>query len=387
MTHPQYFDQHLLPLWADEKLQTPAFVYDFQTIQKNLDNFDAVREAGGKLLYSIKAVPLTVLLNSIADKTDGFSTSSLFEALHARDVLQNRGTVHLTSPGISPDNFKQLNGICDYFSFNSLTQWQCNGIYKGAMKCGLRINPGLSFARDIRFDPCRNGSKLGIPLDQFSSISWDSADDITGLHIHNNCESENYSDLVQTVEILIDKYPEILKKINWINLGGGYITIHREQIQILTELIKKLRKQYVDDVFVEPGKAIVGRAGYLVASVIDIFDSGNKKIAVLDTTVNHLPEVFEYQYSPLILQSDQSGSFEYRIAGASCLSGDLFGDYRFHRKLEPGSKIIFANVGAYMLVKANSFNGINLPNIYMLGESGKLELHKEFSYSDYRQRW
>ena len=141
------------------------------------------------------------------------------------------------------------------------------------------------------------------------------------------------------------------------------------------------------DVFIEPGKGIVGSSGFLVASVVDLFESGGKQIAILDTTVNHLPEVFEYQYKPHILQEDPEGQYEYRLAGSSCLSGDLFGDYRFNQALEIGSRVIFKNVGAYMLVKANLFNGINLPTVNILKSDEALVMQKKYSYSDFREKY
>ncbi len=175
--------------------------------------------------------------------------------------------------------------------------------------------------------------------------------------------------------------------MEWINLGGGYFIDDEEQLRELESIIKNVKDKYSLDVFIEPGKGLVGSAGFLVTSVVDLFESNGKQIAVLDTTVNHLPEVFEYQYRPHILQENPDGQYEYRLAGCSCLSGDLFGDYRFDQALEIGSRIIFKNVGAYMLVKANMFNGINLPAVNILKPDEGLELQKEFSYTDFREKY
>ncbi|MEJ2095372.1 MAG: carboxynorspermidine decarboxylase, partial [Gammaproteobacteria bacterium] len=103
-------------------------------------------------------------------------------------------------------------------------------------------------------------------------------------------------------------------------------------------------------------------------------------------SVNHLPEIFEYQYRPTVLQESTQGKHGYRLAGASCLSGDLFGDYYFDHELTIGSRVIIANVGAYMLVKASMFNGINLPAVYSLDVSGRLRSRKVYEYSHYRER-
>ncbi len=82
----------------------------------------------------------------------------------------------------------------------------------------------------------------------------------------------------------------------------------------------------------------------------------------------------------------EEGRYEYVLAGATCLAGDLFGIYTFDEPLDVGSKVVFANAGAYSLVKANCFNGINLPSIYALTEDGELVLEKKFTYEDFARQ-
>ena len=94
--------------------------------------------------------------------------------------------------------------------------------------------------------------------------------------------------------------------------------------------------------------------------------SDGKEVAVLDTTVNHMPEVFEYQFRPEVLGHSDAGPHEYVLAGMSCLAGDVFGEYRFDEPLRVGSRVVFTDAGAYTIVKANTFNGIPLPTVYEL---------------------
>ena len=133
----------------------------------------------------------------------------------------------------------------------------------------------------------------------------------------------------------------------------------------------------------EPGAAFVRKAGYLVSAVLDIIQSNGKNVAILDTTVNHLPEVLEFQYEPDVQGHREGAPHVYILAGCSCLAGDLFGEYAFDEKLQVGSRVVFENVGAYSTVKWHTFNGINLPSIYLLTETGELVLQKEFTYEDY----
>jgi len=371
---------------SDKFSQTPAFVYDEAVIIDRLASLSDVRSNSGcKVLYSIKAAPLSGLLQTISEYVDGFSASSLFECQIAREIIRGEGSIHITSPGLREDDVKSIMNTADYISFNSMSQWQqYKGLVNGKLSCGLRLNPEKSFARDERYDPCRKYSKLGIPV---SLLANNDLDGVQGIHLHNNCESNDFAELKQTLDHVCKLLGPALEDIQWLNLGGGYFIDDAEQLHELEKIIKDLKDKYTLDVFIEPGKGIVGSAGFLVTSVVDIFESDGKQIAVLDTTVNHLPEVFEYQYRPHILQENTESQYEYRLAGCSCLSGDLFGDYRFDQTLKIGSKVTFKNVGAYMLVKASMFNGINLPTVNILKSDETLVVEKEFSYDDFRRKY
>jgi carboxynorspermidine decarboxylase len=151
-------------------------------------------------------------------------------------------------------------------------------------------------------------------------------------------------------------------------------------------LIRHLKTQFADQVYLEPGNGLVGNAGYLMTTVLDRFESDGKTVLVLDTSVNHLPEVFEYQIKPLLLEEGLQSENAAILAGSSCLAGDVFGEYRFNKIPAVGDKLLFAGVGAYSLIKASRFNGYALPAIYFW-RNGLAELHKADDYADYRRQW
>jgi len=371
---------------------TPAFIYDEKTIIGVLIILTEIRiKAHCKLLFPLKPFSLADALHLMASHIDGCSASSLFEAKLARDILGNQKAVHITTPGFRPDEISIISELCNYISFNSLSQWERYHKEIGSKaSCGIRINPELAFIKDERYNPCRKGSKLGVPLSKLSEISNDGykpLHEVKGLHFHTNCESTDFDQLFRTV-LRIDAYlPRLLGQVEWVNLGGGYLFEEGQNFDKLIEAIALLRDKYDVEVFFEPGKAIVGGAGYIVSSVIDMFENDGQTIAVLDTSTNHMPEVFEYQYKPEIAQESRNGKYIYTLAGATCLAGDLFGEYRFDEPLEIGSRITFVDMGSYTLVKAHMFNGVNLPTIYAYTLGGKLELKKQFGYEDYKSKW
>ena len=128
-------------------------------------------------------------------------------------------------------------------------------------------------------------------------------------------------------------------------------------------------------------------AGYIVSTVLDVFQSGGSTVVVLDTSVNHMPEVFEYDFEPDVVGHDDNATHEYLLAGCTCLAGDIFGVYRFCSKLRVGDKIVFSNAGAYTLTKAHMFNGIALPTVYALTPNGELVPKSHSTFDQFAARW
>jgi carboxynorspermidine decarboxylase len=367
-------------------LSSPVLVLDATEIIANLTVLAKLREqCGVKILYSIKALPACAVLAIAQPFVDGFSVSSLFEARLAHHVLGRKAQIHLTTPGIRPDEIADLASIVTHINFNSLNQHQqfANAV-KLRSSIGLRVNPKLSFSADTRFDPCRPHSKLGVDIDAL----WLSnvIDQVQGLHIHTVFSARDFTPLIKTIEKLRDYMSDKLAKLRWINLGGGYLFSEIKDHQPFIDLVLALKKDFDFDVYIEPGKAVVGNAGYLIATVLDSFVSDGKTIAILDTSVNHNPEVFEYQRQPELYEHDTLGHYPIILAGCTCLAGDVFGEYRFKTPLKIGDKVVFKNVGAYSLIKANRFNGYALPSVY-LWNGQNLDKINQDSYQNYYQQW
>ncbi len=380
--------------WPDDwsAIDTPAFVYDTRVLRRLLTYTDGLRQASGcRVLFSLKPFAYVDALALMAPHLDGFATSSLFEARLASQVLVGGGSLHLTTPGMRPNDVGEIASLCDFVSFNSVGQYETHGeAVSRAASCGLRVNPQMSFVDDERYDPCRPNSKLGVPLDLLAEVLKREPHRLSGIEgilVHSNCDSPDLAQAQATVQYMHARLCGLLERVRWVNLGGGYLLDETESLQPLCEAIHFLRSSYGLEVFVEPGAALARAAGYVVSTVLDVFESGGKQVAVLDTTVNHMPEVLEYGFEPDVVGHDDVADHEYLLAGCTCLAGDLFGLYRFHEPLTPGSKVVFNKAGAYTLPKAHAFNGVNLPTIYAVSESGDLVLKKRFTYAEYAARW
>ena len=85
-------------------------------------------------------------------------------------------------------------------------------------------------------------------------------------------------------------------------------------------------------------------------------------------------------------QRDTRRPYEYRLAGPTCLAGDVIGDYSFAQPLKCGDRLEFQDMAIYTMVKTNTFNGMRLPDIVLEREDGTCEIVKTFGYEDFKAR-
>ena len=375
------------------KISSPALVFDEAALRDNLEFISSLcKKLKLNLLFPLKSMTQESLIKIIGEYTQGFAASSLNEARFASSYMHKTQSVHFTSPGLLGEDIEELKKYCNEFSCNSLNQLK-KLAQSGVTPLGVRLNPQLSFVKDERYDPCSRHSRLGIPIEQLLEVIEDEpvlSNLISGIHIHNNSESETFRPLYLTVKKVIDSFKDILPQLKWINLGGGYLFEERQDYEYLQKSVAYIRKYSHAAIFIEPGTAVTSNSGFLIASVIDLTHNRGKQIAVLDTTVNHMPEVLEFGYSPDIQEEDKEGKFDYILAGSTCLAGDVFGEYGFSEELKIGDKITLCNAGAYTLVKSHMFNGLNLPNLYLAKGKTKLnelKLLRSYNYDDFLKKY
>jgi carboxynorspermidine decarboxylase len=280
--------------------------------------------------------------------------------------------------------------VSDYIIFNSFSQWnRFQSIISNSekkIKCGMRVNPEHSEAPAAMYDPCAPNSRLGVRREQFEGQDLNG---ITGLHFHTLCE-QNADALERTLSVFESRFGHLLYEMMWLNLGGGHhITRPDYDIDLLCRMIEKLQQNYGVEVYLEPGEAVALNAGALVTTVLDIVVN-NMNIAILDASAaTHMPDVLEMPYRPNIVKAGLPGQLAhtYRLAGPSCLAGDVIGDYSFDRPLKVGDKLVFEDMAHYTMVKTNTFNGINLPSIAQYDpRENRFTVVREFGYEDFKSR-
>lgn len=367
-------------------VETPCFVVDEGRLIRNLTILnDVAKETGCKILLAQKAFSMFAVYPLIGRYLAGTTASGLFEARLGFEEMGKEN--HIFSAAYIESEFDEVLEVCDHISFNSFAQWEKyrEKALAAGKSCGIRVNPQHSTQDHAIYDPCAAGSRLGVIRENFRP---ELLDGIEGLHFHTLCE-QNSDALIETLAAVEEQFGEFLPQMKWVNFGGGHhITREDYDRQALIDCIRRFRERYHVTVYLEPGEAVALRAGFLVASVLDIVQNGIATALLDASAACHMPDVIEMPYRPPLWKSGKPGdkAYTYRLAGATCLAGDIIGDYSFDRPLRVGDQLIFEDMAIYSMVKTNTFNGMRLPSIALRREDGRIETIRRFGYQDFKER-
>lgn len=392
-------------------LPSPCFVIDIDKLRANAAILaDVQAKSGARILLALKAYSAWATFGELSRAFQGplwgTCASSVDEARLGQEEFG--GEVHAFAAAWSEAEIQELTGIADHLVFNSLNQWHrfapiIEASNRGSrrhnpVKCGLRLNPEHSEGAPAIYNPCAPGSRLGIRQREIVAARPDDLAGISGLHFHTLCE-QNADALAATLNAVEARFGPYLHGLEWLNWGGGHhITREDYDLELLCRLLRDWREKHHCQIYLEPGEAIALDAGWLVATALDVVEA-DLPIVILDTSAAcHMPDVLEMPYTPkawrarrgVLERAEGPGveSWSCRLAGKSCLAGDVIGEYTFSSPLEAGDRLVFEDMAIYSMVKTTTFNGLRLPAIAAF-DSLKAEpfrVLREFGYEDFKGR-
>lgn len=377
----------------ESKIHTPCYIVQERALKENLEQLAGLaRETGCRILLAQKAFSMFRVYPLIGNYLAGTTASGLYEARLGAECMGKEN--HIFSPAYREEEMGEILSLCGHVVLNSPQQIRRykRKILAAGRSVGLRVNPECSTQEGHAiYDPCAPGSRLGTTLSQLERALAETPDlleGIEGLHFHTLCEQDADA-LAVTLDAVVEKFGVYMAKMKWVNLGGGHhITRPGYHMETLKQCIRRVQKLCGGTVYLEPGEAVALQAGTLQTSVLEITENG-VQTAILDASAAcHMPDVLEMPYRPPLSGAGLPGEkpFTYRLAGPTCLAGDVIGDYSFDRPLEPGDVLEFQDMAIYSMVKNNTFNGMALPDIVLEREDGSRELVRRFGYEDFKGR-
>ncbi|RUM63634.1 MAG: carboxynorspermidine decarboxylase [Sulfurimonas sp.] len=376
-----------------ENIRTPYYLCDERLLENNLKILDDIQKrSGAKIILALKGFAMFSTFSLVSKYLKGCTASGLYEARLAKEEFNchnAQAEIHTYSPAFKEEEIEEIAKISNHIVFNSPNQ--LNKFLLKAKKINpnihtsLRINPEVSASPKDIYNPCGLYSRLGTTLKNIDESTLSSLD---GLNFHALCEQG--VDALEEVLFAFERdFSIYFKNLKYINFGGGHhITKKGYDIERLVCIIKEFHLKYQIDIYLEPGEAVGWESGYLVSTVLDIFENG-MNIAILDTSAEaHMPDTLAMPYRAEVRNAGVTNEkkYTYRLGGNTCLAGDIMGDYSFDEPLKVGDKLIFEDQIHYTFVKNTTFNGIKLPSLVLKRLDGTIEVVKEFEYETYRSR-
>jgi carboxynorspermidine decarboxylase len=391
-------NDHRLPARLDN-VPTPLYLADELRLQRNLRLLKDVKDRSGtQILYAIKGCPFYHIFPQIAELLDGSTASGPYEARlgfeHFVRAGKNKGEkeIHVFCPAYSDEDIVELLalGTPVHFYFNSVPQLER---YEPAIRradhahaIGIRINPRYSVTSYEKYDPCRKGSHLGVPLENCDTVPWDKVDI---LHTHALCENmaEQSAGLIEKIA---KEAAPFVERVAAVNFGGGHFITHPDYDRdILVKALNAFKTRFPGvRTILEPGGAVVRDAGYIVATVIGIVEADGVKSAVLDASANcHCPDVVKAGVRLEVLGAEEEGKkpHDYTLVARTCMASDRWGTYSFDAPLAAGDQIAFRDGLQYSMGEANWFNGHKRPSLAIMRAEGDIDVVRSYGYKDFER--
>jgi len=209
---------------------------------------------------------------------------------------------------------------------------------------------------------------------------------LKGLAFHLGSEIKDFSYFKKAINFMLDqiKSLDMCKSIEFLDVGGGLAIKYFDNDKTLSiqEFVKKVRGLVPNDIHLvfEPGKSIIGNAGYLMSKVL----YKKKNILIIDAGMNdHIRTPLygaKHNILPVIKQNKSRNKFT--IAGPICESADFF-DKNFSYSLDEGDLVVIASSGAYGFSMSSNYNArLKPPEVLISNEKMKL-IRKRETFDDY----
>ncbi|MFA7097511.1 MAG: diaminopimelate decarboxylase, partial [Gammaproteobacteria bacterium] len=151
-------------------------------------------------------------------------------------------------------------------------------------------------------------------------------------------------------------------EIKHLDLGGGLGIRYRDEDPPLpadhADAVLARLGDRPQEIIIEPGRAIVGNAGVLLARVEYLKCTPHRNFAIVDAAMNDLirPTLYgAWQQILPVVPRDGGTRRTYDVVGPVCETGDFLGKDR-ELAIEPGDLLAVRSAGAYGFVMSSNYN-------------------------------
>jgi diaminopimelate decarboxylase len=359
-----------------ERVGTPVYVYSARTIR---DAYRAIDDAFAsyphRIHYALKAnstLAIARLLRSVGSAVDANSGGEIEVALRAGYAPAD---IVFTGVGKSRPEIDRAIAV-GVAAINAESAGELDRIAAAAVSQGrearvaLRVNPDIESGSHPNISTGLKINKFGVALQEARAIYRERRDRpglrFVGLHVHIGSQITTIDPLRRAARTLSDLALEIRDDgiaLEHLDIGGGLGIAYEGRpiigaVDYASAVIPEVRRVGLP-LLLEPGRAVVGQAGALVARIVDTkrYPAG-RRFAVLDAGMGELirPALYGSYHQIVPVRPRQSGDVSWDIVGPICESSDVFARDRQLPQLEVDDLVAILDVGAYGSVMASNYN-------------------------------
>jgi diaminopimelate decarboxylase len=376
------FTYHDQELWCENVplseiarfVGTPCYVYSFQAIVDSLRSFKrAFSEVEHLICYAVKANSSLTVLRIVAREgcgADVVSGGELYQALKAK--IEPSKIVY-SGVGKSQRGIEEAIGA-EILMINLESIAEIELLSRIVQQTGrqarlsFRINPDIDPKTHPYISTALKKNKFGLEADQalrgYKQVAKLAGLETIGIHMHLGSQMIDLGPIADALELILSLVKRLRREglhLEYINIGGGLgIDYGKEKApgpDDLAKFVLPLIRRIGMKLILEPGRAIVGKAGLLLTKVLYCKTIANKRFVVVDAGMNDLIRPCLYDaYHEVRAVFERGGEHIVDIVGPVCESADFFALDRKMPPLQQGDLLAIMDVGAYGFSMASNYN-------------------------------
>ena len=353
---------------------TPTYCYSYNQLKENILKFKKYFNKFNPLIcFAVKSNNNNKILKEIANLGLGADVVSIGELMAALKSNIHPNKIVFSGVGKTYDEIKFAVNK-KILLINAESKSEIETILKIAKKnnrsvdIGIRLNPNID-ARTIKeITTGKSSNKFGlVDKEIISLINYYKNSkfiNIKCLSVHIGSQITShlpYLKMLKAIQKIIDKCNFYFE---YIDLGGGMGINYKKDDKKLnfkkySERIYKFVKKNNTKIIFEPGRSIVGNAGYLLSKIIYIKKTRNINFIIIDAGMNDLMRPALYKAYHRIIPTKRNVNQirkRHEFVGPVCETTDKFLSTKSFQKLNEGDNIVLCDVGAYGKTLSSNYN-------------------------------
>ena len=357
-----------------QKYDTPLYVYDFNHIT---DRYEALKKAfsGRKSLisYAVKANSNLAVVGHLAGLGAGADCVSIGEVKRALEAGVPKYKIIFSGVGKRDDEIEEALKD-DILMLNLESEAEMERVEAIAERLGIqarisiRVNPNIDPKTHPYISTGLHENKFGVDLETAKRmyIKAHHSDhlDPVGIHFHIGSQLTELDPIKEASMIVADlvrSLAAIKIELKFFDVGGGLGIVYDDETTIepydYAQAILSTLYGLDLTIICEPGRFMVGNAGWFLTRVLYEKVNEGKRFVIVDGGMNDLLRPSLYNaYHKVEIFGKSGDETPADIVGPVCESGDFFAKNRPLPPTEHGDVVVVHSAGAYGFVMASNYN-------------------------------